>query len=466
MATRSIPLLAAAAFVAVVPAALLHFVGREKVFIGGWIHFGGVALGAGIATACAVVLTIAGARQRDGYAVLVGCAFSVMAALLCLHGLATPGVFVDGVGVAAFTGGATLPVGGAILALGALSALRRPAAVKPLLWLLVAGVAFILGLGLAAIAQPGLVPPVPQPRSAAAWAVLCAGLAFYAVLFWRALRTYRLTQRGADLLVAVGIAWLAAALPAALLLNYQNLGWWLGHAFEIVGIAAVGFTVAHDLRRGVARSRPLLGDLKGADLVAEAEAFLGSHIRALLVELAEKDASTEEHTRRVALRAAQVGDELGLAPERLRDLAIGGLLHDIGKLTVPDAILKKPGPLTDAEYHVVMGHVHSGAALLRELGGFSDMVLRLVLGHHERVDGSGYPRAVAGDPIPLDVGILAVCDVYDALISKRVYRDAWSHDRALEYLRQSSDKLFYGSCVEALADVLARERRADLAVAV
>ena len=178
MATRSIPLLAAAAFVAVVPAALLHFVGREKVFIGGWIHFGGVALGAGIATACAVVLTIAGARQRDGYAVLVGCAFSVMAALLCLHGLATPGVFVDGVGVAAFTGGATLPVGGAILALGALSALRRPAAVKPLLWLLVAGVAFILGLGLAAIAQPGLVPPVPQPRSAAAWAVLCAGLAF------------------------------------------------------------------------------------------------------------------------------------------------------------------------------------------------------------------------------------------------------------------------------------------------
>ncbi len=466
MATRSIPLLATAAFAAVVPAALLHFVGREKVFIGGWIHFGGVALGAGIATACAVVLTIAGARQRDGYAVLVGCAFSVMAALLCLHGLATPGVFVDGVGVAAFTGGATLPVGGAILALGALSALRRPAAVKPLLWLLAAGVAFILGLGLAAIAQPGLVPSVPQPRSTAAWVVLCFGLAFYGVLFWRALRTYRLTHRGADLLVAVGIAWLAAALPAALLLNYQNLGWWLGHAFEIVGIAAVGFTVAHDLRRGVARSRPLLGDLKGADLVAEAEAFLGSHIRALLVELAEKDAYTEEHTRRVALRAAQVGDELGLAPERLRDLAIGGLLHDIGKLAVPDAILKKPGPLTDAEYHVVMGHVHSGAALLRELGGFSDMVLRLVLGHHERVDGSGYPRAAAGDPIPLDVGILAVCDVYDALISKRVYRDAWSHDRALEYLRETSDKLFYGSCVEALADVLARERRADLAVAV
>ncbi|HYI75264.1 MAG TPA: HD domain-containing phosphohydrolase [Gaiellaceae bacterium] len=466
MAGRSVPLLALAAFAAIVPVAVLHFVGSEQVLFGGWVHFGGVAVGAGVATLCAVVLTIAGARQRDGYAVLVGSAFSVMAALLCLHGLATPGVFVDEVGVAAFTGGATLPIGGAILALGALSALRRPAAVRPLLWLLAAGVVFIFGLGIAAIVQPGLVPSVPEPRSTAAWIVLAAGLAFYAVLFWRAIRTYRLTQRGADLLVAVGIVWLAAALPAALLLDFRDLGWWLGHGFEIVGIAAVGFTVAHDLRRGAARSRPLLGDLGGADLVVEAESFLGSHIRALLAELAEKDAYTEEHTRRVALRAAQVGDELGLSPGRLRDLAIGGLLHDIGKLVVPDSILKKPAALTDEEYHVVMQHVYTGESLLKELGGFSPLVLRLVRGHHERFDGSGYPRAVAGDPIPLDVAILAVCDVYDALISERVYREAWTHERALEHLRAGAGKLFDASCVEALADVLARERRSELAVAV
>jgi HD-GYP domain-containing protein (c-di-GMP phosphodiesterase class II) len=461
-----LPLLALAACLAVVPVALLHFVGGENVRIDSWIHFGGVGLGAGVATLCAVALTVAGARQRDAYGVLVGSAFSVMAALLCLHGLATPGIFVEEVGVTAFTGGATLPIGGAILALGALAPLRRPAAVKPLLWLLAAGVLFILGLGAAAIVEPGIVPSVPEPRSPAAWAVLVAGLAFYGILFWRALRTYALTQRRADLLVAVGIVWLAAALPAALLLSFRDLGWWLGHAFEIVGIAVVGFTVAHDLRRGAARSRPLLGDLGAADLVVEAEAFLGSHIRALLAELAEKDAYTEEHTRRVALRAAQVGDELGLSPGRLRDLAIGGLLHDIGKLAVPDEILKKPGPLTDEEYQVVMQHVYTGPALLRELGGFSPMVHRLVRGHHERFDGSGYPRAVAGDPIPLDVAILAVCDVYDALISERVYRKAWSHERALEHLRAGAGKLFDATCVEALADVLARERGVDLAVAV
>ncbi len=78
MRNRGIPVLALAAFAAIVPAALLHFVGRDSVFIGGWIHFGGVAVGAGVATACAVALTVAGARQKDGHAVLVGCAFSVL----------------------------------------------------------------------------------------------------------------------------------------------------------------------------------------------------------------------------------------------------------------------------------------------------------------------------------------------------------------------------------------------------
>jgi hypothetical protein len=466
VANRTIPPLGAAAFLAIVPVAVLHFVGRDAVLIDGWIHFAAVAIGAGVATAAAVALTVAGARLRDGHAVLVGCAFSVMAALLCLHGLATPGVVVGSNGVVAFTGGATLPVGGAILALGTIPALRRPTAVRPLLWLLATGVVLIFGLGIAAIARPALVPPVPEPRSPVAWTVLAAGMSLYALLFWRALRTYRLTRRLADLLVAVGIVWLGAALAAALLLDFRNLGWWLGHGFEIVGIAAVGVPVALDLRRGAACSRPLLGDLRGADLVAEEEAFLGSHVRALLVTLAEKDGYTERHTRRVALRAVQIGDELGLAPERQRDLAVGGLVHDVGKLSVPDAILKKPGPLTEEEFSVVKRHVDSGVALLRELGGFSPVVHRLVRSHHERLDGSGYPDAARGADIPLDVRILAVCDVYDALLSTRVYREAWSHERAIALLRAGAGTSFDARCVAALERVLARERTEALDVAI
>ena len=266
--------------------------------------------------------------------------------------------------------------------------------------------------------------------------------------------------------MAVGIVWLAAALPAALLLDFRELGWWLGHALRD----------RRDRSRGLHRRRrpstwrrtfaPAARRPEGADLVAEEEAFLGSHIRALLVALAEKDTYTEAHTRRVALRAVQIGDELGLAPERLRDLALGGLLHDVGKLSVPDEILKKPGPLTEDEFAAVRRHVVSGVALLHELGGFSATVHQLVGSHHERLDGTGYPDGAGPDELSLDVRILAVCDVYDALISTRVYRGAWSHERALALLREGSGSTFDARCVDALERVLARERSADLAVAV
>ena len=173
--------------------------------------------------------------------------------------------------------------------------------------------------------------------------------------------------------------------------------------------------------------------------------------------------STRAESRSAPSRS---GDELGLTPERLRDLALGGLLHDIGKLNVPDAILKKPGPLTEDEFVAVKHHVESGSALLSELGGFSSTVHRLVRSHHERLDGSGYPDGARVDDISLDVRILAVCDVYDALLSTRVYREAWSHERAIALLREGANTEFDRRCVEALERVLARERGETFAVAV
>jgi HD-GYP domain-containing protein (c-di-GMP phosphodiesterase class II) len=462
---RLVPTLAAAAVLACVPPAVLHFVGRQKVYFGGGIHFGVVAVGAAAAVAAAVALLFVGARRHDGRAVLVGGAFSVMAALLCLHGATTPGVLVGDNGVVAFTGGATLPVGGALLALGALPILARPSSVRPMLVAFAVLVAGIVGLGVVAALEPSLVPPVPEPRSPLAWTVLAAGLACYGLLAVRALRTYLLTRRLSDLLVAVGIVWLAAALAAALLLNYLNLGWWLGHAFEVVGIFIIGVPVALDLLRG-AQSRPLTGDLRAAELVGAEEAFLGSHVRALTVALATKDTYTEEHTRRVAMLAVRVGEELGLPRSRLRALAVGALLHDVGKLAVPDEVLKKPGPLDDAEFVLVQEHPMRGRRLLRELGGFGHDVLRLVLDHHERRDGSGYPRGLCAKEIDFDTSILAVCDVYDALRSERVYREAWTHDQAITFLRDGSGTLFDERCVGALERLLARDRNADLAVAV
>ena len=177
--------------------------------------------------------------------------------------------------------------------------------------------------------------------------------------------------------------------------------------------------------------------------------------------LAGKDAYTELHTRRVALRAVQVGEQLGLSGGRLRSLAIGGLLHDMGKLSVPDEILQKPGPLTDEEYAVIRRHPEWGQALVRELGGFPAEVERLVMDHHERLDGTGYPRGLGEDYLDLETRILSVCDVYDALMSKRVYRDAWSHEAAMALLHEESGTAFDPRCVAALEQVLDDEHAAE-----
>ena len=156
----------------------------------------------------------------------------------------------------------------------------------------------------------------------------------------------------------------------------------------------------------------------------------------------------------------------GLAPNRLRVLATGGLLHDIGKLSVPDEILGKPGALDEDEFAVIKKHPEWGHRLLGELGGFSDGVRRLVLDHHERLDGNGYPNGRAAAELGIETRILTVCDVYDALLSVRVYRDAWTHERAMDLLREQTGSAFDANCVRALERVLAREASLALDIAV
>jgi putative nucleotidyltransferase with HDIG domain len=452
---RTVSLLGLLAGCAVLPASIVHFFGETEVEIPSAAHFLPIGISAGLAAAAALALTVAGARRGDARAVLIGTAFSSMAALLSIHGLTTPGFIVGDNGLVAFSGALTLPVGGAVLALSAIPELRRPTAVRPVLALQAALLVAVLGLGLTGMLQPSFVPGVPEAASTAAYIVLGCGLLFYGALAVRAARTYLLTRRLADLAVVNGLVLLAVALAPALLLEYYELGWWLGHGWELVGIGLVGVPVALDLHRG-AQSRPLVGDLRASELVSAADAFMGPTVRALLVRLAHKDDYTAEHTRGVALRAVQVGEELGLAPARLRELAIGGLVHDVGKLSVPNEILQKPGALTEEEYDIIKAHAELGSELVRRLG-FSAQVARLVLDHHERLDGSGYPRGLGAPDLDIETRILAVCDVFDALLSKRVYRPAWSLDEALELLSQESGTGFDPACVEALQRVIGRE---------
>jgi HD-GYP domain-containing protein (c-di-GMP phosphodiesterase class II) len=445
------------------PPAALVFWTRDRMFMPPLsVHFYGVGVSALVATVAAVVLTTAGVRARDGRTVVVGGGFTVMAALLAVHGLVTPGVVVGPNGVIALTGAATLPVGAAVLALSGVRALVDARSIPKVIALSAAVAVATVVVSVVGVLEPSLVPSVPAAGSPAAKLLLVIGAVLFVSLGARAANTFLLTHRIADLSVVFGLALLGVALYAALMLSFTYLGWWIGHAFELAGIAVIGASTAYDLRRGRG-SRTLSGALRAGDIVQAEEAFLGARVRALMLRLAEKDVSTEEHTRRVAALAVDVGERLGLSASRLRVLATGALLHDIGKLSIADSILRKPGPLDDDEYAEIKLHPERGRDLLTELGGFDDDVKRLVLSHHERLDGSGYPYGLRAPDLDLETRILAVCDVYDALVSSRVYRAAWSQSEAIELLGRESGVDFDQKCVAALVAVVGAR---TLAVAV
>jgi putative nucleotidyltransferase with HDIG domain len=157
----------------------------------------------------------------------------------------------------------------------------------------------------------------------------------------------------------------------------------------------------------------------GALAADEADDQLAAAI--LLAETLDlRDAGTARHSQTVGLYAEQVARELGLPPERVERIRVAGVLHDIGKLGIADAILQKPGRLTEAEWGEIRRHPELGARIL-DHANLRD-VATWVRGHHERMDGAGYPDALAGEAIPLESRILAVADSYEAMTADRPYR--------------------------------------------
>jgi HD-GYP domain-containing protein (c-di-GMP phosphodiesterase class II) len=170
--------------------------------------------------------------------------------------------------------------------------------------------------------------------------------------------------------------------------------------------------------------------------------------RSLTAALDAKDSYTYGHSERVARIAVELGRELGLQEDELGDIYLTGLLHDVGKIGVRDAVLTKRGPLTPEEFEHVKQHVTIGYAILSDLRPIRNL-LPGVLYHHERVDGSGYPDGLAGDAIPLLARILAVADAYDAMSTTRPYREAIPCRKVEEILVQGAGTQWDKQVVDA-----------------
>jgi putative two-component system response regulator len=208
----------------------------------------------------------------------------------------------------------------------------------------------------------------------------------------------------------------------------------------------------HELRARVAslsRMKHLIDALDSAEA-----AFL-----ALALTIEARDPNTNGHCERLSQQAVLLGRTLGLRSDDLHALDRGGYLHDVGKVGIPDAVLLKPGPLTPAEFALMKRHTEIGDRLCAPLQSLRH-VRPIILCHHERLDGSGYPSGLRGDAVPLLAQIVAIVDVYDALTSRRPYRPALTPDEAARHvLREAQEGKFLRHHVEAFLDVVGTASR-------
>lgn len=209
------------------------------------------------------------------------------------------------------------------------------------------------------------------------------------------------------------------------------------------------------LPRTAAAPRPASG-VAPALRVKQLESELSQMSSALVCSLTTILDLTELHTgvhgTRLAEWAMRVAQQLGCGERELRDIEIASLLHDIGKVGVPQQVLQKPGKLTPEEYEVVKKHPDYGWAILRLLPGFERVSL-FVLHHHERMDGQGYPAGLAGEEIPLGARIVAIVDAFDVMMSGRSYRDALPLDEAFRRLREASGTQFDPRIVDLFVQI-------------
>jgi putative nucleotidyltransferase with HDIG domain len=172
-------------------------------------------------------------------------------------------------------------------------------------------------------------------------------------------------------------------------------------------------------------------------------------LEALSATVDARDTYTAGHSRRVRELAFAIGRELNLSPDELERLNQAALLHDIGKIAVPDSVLLKHGPLDPGEWLLMRAHPQEGARIIEKLG-YLEEVVPAIRHHHERMDGQGYPDGLTGDAIPMAARIIHVADALDAMTTRRVYREAMSLEHALEELHQGRGSDFCTLCVDAL----------------
>lgn len=375
-----------------------------------------------------------GLRDRTAELGILGGALVVLSTLALIHGLTVPGVLYGQNGAVTTASLLALPAALCVAAplLVARTAWARAVGRRWRLWVLVwtAGVA---ALSVLLLVAPDAIT-LPGPHHPLAVAAALASLGATLALSYRQLRLYWVGELRGTLVGALGLALVGITSIQWIGDHPYGAGFWLLHLIDTAGVLAACLAVAmgHRVERRV--SDVLLPVLE-RDPLAALEVGMAPVVRRFVAALGEKDAITRDHVVRVGELAMRTGERRRLGARRLRHLGLAAILHDVGKLTVSDEIVTKPGRLTSEEFERMKRHTLDGERLLLSTPGLAQAA-RFVRSHHERVDGRGYPDGLAGDEIPLEARIIAACDGYDAMAHTRHYRQGLGPETAASILEE------------------------------
>jgi hypothetical protein len=439
---------------------LLVLRSRTSLDVRWFSPYGHLLVVSGIAACALVVAAVAvytAARSTKPGVVWLGLGCTIVGLAMLAHGLTTPGVFGRGpnswVGRLPYVAMVGLTVSLAASGTAPNRRLNRWVGANAVTAISVP-VALIAGAIVAIVADPQIFGgggTLQMEESALDIVAITCGAVLVPVIVTHWYRWHL----GRDI-VQLALVF-AASMCIAALVSFEHgvfgrLSWWDYHAYLLAGFGCTAYAVMMGGKRARAVDEVLAAtfDDDAFEVIASGHPeALRSMIRA--VEL--KDAYTRGHSERTARLAVELGVRMHLAPERLRVISRGGFLHDLGKIGIPDQILNKPGRLDAAERAVIETHprlgyeIASTARTLRE-------TLPIILHHHERMDGGGYPDGLAGTDIPLEARVVTVADVWDALTSRRAYRDPMAPQDALAHIVAGSGTHFDPRVVLALVEHL------------
>jgi HD-GYP domain-containing protein (c-di-GMP phosphodiesterase class II) len=434
----------------------------DATYMAPTFHFYAVSFTALAAVVACAVLIASARTLQETRLLFLGLAFFTIAGVFAVHGLATPGFIVDqfylSVSVSAWLSAA------AGAGLVALSVAPLPHRIEHALERNGKNVFALFAIAVFAyIALSVFVDAwldwVPIRRRNVQLAFGLPSLALAAFAAWRYYQSYQFARLPAQLAMVGTIGLLLEVQVIILWGTVWHLSWWIYHGLYGVAFVVLFAGWAIEVRRA-GTLRAIADALSMRDALAQLNRGLESPIVELVDAIEIKDQATYGHVRRVAGFALAIGRRLNLSPNDLRSLVLAAEMHDVGKISVPNSILGKPGALTPEEFDIVKAHTLRGHAIAQQVQALSPLA-DVIRSHHERLDGSGYPNGLAGDEIPLLARIIAVADTYDALTSKRPYRDAWSHVEAMAEIMRVRGTTLDPACVDALVAELASRGARD-----